>query len=229
MNIDSFLYHLILLIIPGLIGLTISRTLSSVSKRKKKIKEWYDLFLIITFTFMGCLIYDVISTIIALFIPSVNLGNTITILQSTKEYFTSTQFLCLIIINVVLGFISAWIYNKKILYKIGKKFLITKQYGEEDVWSFFNNADDVEWVFVRNFKNGLTYFGYIQLYSDSSEKRELLLSDASVYNTNTSTYLYSMNKIYLCLEDTDVSIEIPEKEDRNAGKTAETATFKATT
>lgn len=220
---DSFIFHLILLTIPGFLGLMIGKILSSISKERKRIADWNDVLSLISFSFISCLLYDSTILIIAKISRITTFKSTIEIIQNSNDYYTTKQFLILVIINIIMGLIYATVYNKKLLYKVAKKLKITKQFGEEDVWAYVNNSDDIEWVYLRNYKNGLTYHGYIQLFSDSGEKREVLLSDVSIYYTDTAEYLYSLDKVYLCLDDYDISIEIPIKEKEDAKPSRESA------
>ena len=213
MQLNSFLYHLVLLLIPGLLGLKISRSLSSVGTERKKIKEWYDVFIIIAYTFCASIVYDSMVIPIMKCLFNIDKEKTFAILTSTDKYFDVEQIVKLTVIDIIIGVLSAFIYNKKFLYKIGKCLKITKQYGEEDVWSYINNSKEMEWVYVRNYKNGLSYSGYIQLFSDSNEKREVLLGNVSVFFTDTAELLYEMENVYLSLDNHDISIEFYKKEE----------------
>jgi len=64
MNIDKFLLHLIILLIPGFIGVVISRRYKSIGKSKKILDSWFDIIEIIAYTILSCLVYDLVVGII---------------------------------------------------------------------------------------------------------------------------------------------------------------------
>jgi hypothetical protein len=178
----------------------------------------YDVAVIIAYTFIASLIYD------SIIVPGINLvfkiqkEKTLSILTSTDKYFDVWQFISLIIISLFLGVLSAISFNKKWLYRFGKKYKITNHFGEEDVWTYFNNSNDIDWIYVRNHKNNLTYYGNIKLFSDSNEKRELLLGDVTVYDSDSGDFMYEMENVYLCLDYNDISIETAKKKEDENGK-----------
>lgn len=175
MKIDSFIYHLIIILIPGLFALRIFKSLSVAGAKKKQINSWYDVAVIVTYTFIASVIYDSIIIPIVQAIFQNQLSKTLIILTSTDKYFDVLQLVILIVIDLILGVVSAISFNNKWLYKFGKKFKITNHFGEEDVWSYFNNSNETEWIYVRNKANGLTYYGNIKLFSDSNEKENCCL------------------------------------------------------
>jgi len=68
------------------------------------------------------------------------------------------------------------------------------------------------WVYVRDGKTDLTYYGYISAFSDSHQERELLLSDVDVYGTNDLNDMelyYSVDYLYIARNRDDLTIEIP--------------------
>jgi len=62
---------------------------------------------------------------------------------------------------------------------------------------------------VRDFKNGLTYYGLVEAYSEDEFNREMILSDVTVYDLDTGEVLYDIEKRYLGKKEEDIIIEIP--------------------
>jgi hypothetical protein len=112
-------------------------------------------------------------------------------------------------IGIILAFIASTLDTYKIINRIGRSLLVTKRFGDADVWDFLNNIRKLNWVFVRDHKLGLIYFGWILVYSDSGKDRELLLRDVRVYSNSTSDFLYEVSLMYVSRDRYDLTIEVP--------------------
>jgi hypothetical protein len=223
MNLDDFLIRLIILLVPGIVGYKIFRVLQSTGRIQKRIKDWEDFFNILVFSVVTYFVYYGILYLINFIglntlenYSKLHAVNFNAILNKNLSVNYSEVFFALLI-SPVIGALLAAAYNKKILNKLAKKLNITKKYGEEDVWSFIHNSEQVEWVFVRDHKLDLLYFGYIYLFSDIGEKRELLLQSVDVFDNESGDKLYSTNQLYICRDDSDLSIEIPDY-NKNEGR-----------
>ncbi len=115
--------------------------------------------------------------------------------------------------GVVQAVVVTYIVNYGIINRIGQRISATNRYGDEDVWNYFHNTPDDQkndgWLIVRDYRAGLAYFGYIRTWSDSEKRRELVMSDVSVYTNETSEFLYEAEHLYLCREHHELSIEVP--------------------
>jgi hypothetical protein len=114
------------------------------------------------------------------------------------------------LLGILLSLLLAKAINKKYLHRLGQILKITKKYGDESVWDYFHNKqEETIWVTVRDMKNDLMYFGWIEAYSDDSiEYDELLLRDVDVYQNSTGENHYSINEAYICGKREDLRIEI---------------------
>lgn len=112
-----------------------------------------------------------------------------------------------------LSLIIAGICQKDWIFNLLKKIGLTNRYGDDDVWAKFL-ADEV-WMIIRIPSTNLAYFGYAIYFSDSGEKRELVLKDVSVYTNDAFEKLYEKDKVYLELKENDYSIEIEKKEEQD--------------
>lgn len=110
--------------------------------------------------------------------------------------------------GAVLSFLAAYCFTYKAVLRFGRRVRVTRRFGDEDVWTYFQELSGVEWVFVRDHKQDLVYYGWIQAYSDPGESREMLLRDVDVYdNTGEGNLLYSTPVLYLARAEGDLSIE----------------------
>jgi hypothetical protein len=129
----------------------------------------------------------------------------------TSTYIAWAEVLAATFISIPLSFLLAFLENKKLLQKFASKFSISNKYGDESLFYFFLNSEDIEEVYVRDEKNSLTYFGELQSYSESEDSHELVLYDVDVYSANQVEKLYSVPYMYLCSRKTDTIIEVPQK------------------
>lgn len=113
------------------------------------------------------------------------------------------SFVC----SIFIAFLAATVINYKVLNKIAQKLKISTKYGDENLFSYYLNLNEVRWVYVRDISNGLTYKGEIVMHSESSGMQELVLSDVDVYNYKNSEHLYTIPSIYLCQNVGDFRIE----------------------
>jgi hypothetical protein len=215
MNVDTFLIRLVLLVIPGLAGYKTFRTIQSTGKSRKQIKDWQDLLAIVFISVLSYgLLYLVYLLIVAfgkLFRPQ-SLQLSLSSIDALVNAQVSLDFFEIIyssLIAMTVGLASGVLYNRKILFRIARSLKITKNYGDDDVWSYVMNSDDVEWLFVRDHIKELIYFGRIALFSESDEKRELLLEDVDVYSNADGMKLYHTDSLYLCRADNELTLEIP--------------------
>ena len=115
--------------------------------------------------------------------------------------------------SIIFAYFLSYVLHYNLINLIGQKIKATKRYGDDDVWHYFHNAPDSQkndgWVIVRDFKCQLAYYCYISTWSDSGSDRELVLSEVSIYDNNTAEYLYSLEHLYICRNNDELTIEIP--------------------
>ena len=78
---------------------------------------------------------------------------------------------------------------------------------------------NIKWVFVRDHKVNLIYYGVIDVYSDSEKERELILRKVDVLDNETGDTLYNVEVMYVCRDKHDLTIEAPVLFDANVDKT----------
>ncbi|MEX0802486.1 MAG: hypothetical protein WD688_04100 [Candidatus Binatia bacterium] len=104
------------------------------------------------------------------------------------------------VLAVPVAFLGAFLINYKIFHKLAQKLRISRKYGDENLYSYYLNAKEIDWVYVRDLERKLTYQGRVVSFSENDRIQELVLSDVTVYAYDDSTEYYSIPSIYLCRE-----------------------------
>lgn len=102
-----------------------------------------------------------------------------------------------VVLSVPVALIASWSINFKIFNKIANKIKVSTKYGDENLYSYYLNAKEIDWVYVRDLRNKLTYQGRVVTHSENEKIQEIVLSEVSVYRYEDSVFLYSIPTIYL--------------------------------
>ena len=100
-----------------------------------------------------------------------------------------------------------WVFNRKYHFRALQKLHITNKFGEQDVWGYYFNAPEMDWVTVVDMANKLMYEGRVKAFSDNSVDAEVLLEQVSVYDEQTGEYLYGTEVQYLSLNRGSILIQ----------------------
>ncbi|SDR71209.1 hypothetical protein [Christiangramia echinicola] len=118
------------------------------------------------------------------------------------------------IISIIIALIAAKIENNKLIHRIADHFGISGKYGDENLYSMFLNSKEVEFIYLRDIKNQLTYHGWVKSFSENENISEIRLCDVAVYNYGDSQLLYEIGEVYLSLKKEEIIIELAKlKED----------------
>ena len=101
-------------------------------------------------------------------------------------------------LSIPVAYFASSIVNFKIFNKISQRLSISNKYGDENLFSFYLNAKEVDWVYVRDIENDLTYQGQVVSYSETDSIQEIVLSNVTVYSYKDSEEYYSVPSLYLC-------------------------------
>lgn len=96
---------------------------------------------------------------------------------------------------IPVAFIAAWLTNLKMFNRIATRMGISERYGDENLFSFYLNFKETDWVYVRDFENNLTYEGRVHSFSETDHMQEILLQDVTVYGYDEP---YTAPMTYLC-------------------------------
>lgn len=130
-------------------------------------------------------------------------------LMDAKTAIVSTDVLWVTIVGIILSGILGYLINHKVINRLGQRLKITKKYGDETVWAYFHNKPGNTWVVVRDLKNDMMYFGWIEVFSDDgTEFDELVMREVTAYTNTTGDELYQANEVYLSGKREDLRIEI---------------------
>ncbi|SNQ43349.1 hypothetical protein [Cellulophaga lytica] len=116
-------------------------------------------------------------------------------------------------ISIIIAFIASMIENRKIINRIASFFGISGKYGDENLYSMFLNSKSVEFIYLRDIKNQLTYHGWVKSFSENDNVSEIRLADVAVYNYSDSEFLYEVEEVYLSLNKQEIIIELAKTKD----------------
>ena len=203
MKIDLLLFQLAIVFLPGLIWAQLDA--SYAMKGKPGPAEFLIrafMFGLVTYAGVYC-VYEILGCNFSLLETS----------GSESNIFLSKEFIDEISISVPFSFLLAVIWIYAATYKWLTRFLhlirATKKYGDEDVWDLAFNSPEMgsEYVHVRDFDKNITYAGWVSAFSDTGKLRELLLSDALIYDDSGEGT--KIRLLYIARDKTDIHIEFP--------------------
>ncbi len=209
MTASGFLVRVIFLAVPGIVSYMLFRKLAGRTKCEKW-EEWCKIVL------FSLIIYGSYSLLVRLLAFYFKWGEgELVFFKAVLDEDVAIEWGEIIIaslIGVPVALLASAIQTYKLINLLGRFIRVTRRSGDEDVWDYFHNLPDTpehEWVFVRDHKTGLVYFGFIRAYSESEKERELLLGDVDVYLTGKDEILYRRVLLFLCRDKDDLTIEIP--------------------
>ena len=208
MTASGFLVRVIFLAVPGIVSYMLFRKLAWKSKCEKW-EEWCKIVL------FSLIIYGSYSLLVCLFGFFGWGRGELVFFKAVLDEDVAIEWSEIIIaslIGVPVALIAAAIQTYRLVNFLGRLTRVTRRSGDEDVWDYFHHLPDTpehDWVFVRDHKTGLVYFGWICAYSDSESERELLMRDVDVYTNDKVEFLYKTGMLYLCRDKYDLTIEIP--------------------
>jgi hypothetical protein len=97
---------------------------------------------------------------------------------------------------LVAGVATA-IDTRKLLTRLARRLRVSNKFGDENLFSYYLNSEDVRWVYIRDPHVNQTYVGNVRDFSEADHIQEIVLSDVTVYNYESSERLYSLPTIYL--------------------------------
>ncbi len=118
-------------------------------------------------------------------------------ISATKPRVEVREVLLACFASPLVAVIAALAINRKLLTKYARRLNISSKYGDENLFSFYLNSKEVDWVYLRDPENGLTYEGRVVSYCENDVMQEIVLSDVRVYSYEDSTLLYEVPSVYL--------------------------------
>lgn len=112
------------------------------------------------------------------------------------------------IFSIILAFLATLIENRKVVNRIAGFLGISGKFGDENLFSMFLNSKGVEYIYLRDIKNQLTYHGWVKSFSENDNISEIRLCNVAVYNYSDSKFLYEVREVYLSLNKQEIIIEL---------------------
>lgn len=154
MTLSNSLIRLLLLALPGIVGSLLYRKLKGRTATKK---DWEDFLEIGIFSLLSYTTYYVLLLIFNFFASHNEAFTAYQALFDEKLPIAGHEVILTSLVGILLSFLGSFIHTHKLINKLGRHIKVTRKFGDEDVWDFFHNMPDVEWVFVRDHKFDLVY------------------------------------------------------------------------
>lgn len=204
MRVDLLILQLAVVFLPGIIWAQLDA--SYVAKLKRSDVEF----------FLRAFLFG-LTTYAVEFLLFATLGRPFHIASladaSTKDIVSKdvlAEVLWALLIGIILS--VGWLYASrfKLLTRVLQKIGATKKFGDEDVWDFTFNSNDiaVEYIHFRDLENKLVYAGWVNTFSETDRVRELVLLDVIVYDFDGQE-LYRTPRLYLARAPESIHIEFP--------------------
>ncbi|MCG7908881.1 MAG: DUF6338 family protein [Candidatus Thiodiazotropha taylori] len=117
--------------------------------------------------------------------------------ESDNPHIPALELAYALVLSVPVSMFAAYVINHKIFNKIARKIGVSSKYGDENLYSYYLNAVEIDWVYVRDIENNLTYQGRVVSYSENDSMQEIVLSEVTVFRYEDSSELYSVPTMYI--------------------------------
>ncbi len=208
MDLTSFTVKLALLLLPGIFGALLYDKLT-IHRPWKQFR--YALYILII-SISAYVLLDVLYSLINLFRCKnfLKLHFWDDLFQPTSSGHLIEVFWA-VIVSFQLSIVLTYLRTHGLIYKFFQRINVSNKYGSESLFYRVMEAKDVDWIYLRDKNNKLTYLGQIAKYSEDEQNREIVLYNVTVYNYPESQELYKVEKIYLSFSlQTELHIEIPD-------------------
>ncbi|HEX6751641.1 MAG TPA: DUF6338 family protein [Longimicrobium sp.] len=111
------------------------------------------------------------------------------------------------VVGVVLSCVVVAVINRRLVARFANVLRITKKTGGLDVWNFVFSSRVGDYVVVRDISQDTGYLGTVEVFSETSDQAELLLTDVVVFSNSTSVKLYEAEYVYLARNAHSLVIE----------------------
>lgn len=204
LNVSSLFFEIALLLLPGFVWMKIHTKFGA----KGEITQ-FDM--ILNAFLFGVISYAILYTIYWKFGFPMHI---VTIDVDSKKLFQPELFIDIFAataIAIFLSIIHLYGENYKLFTRFVQSIKATRTFGDEDVWDFVFNSSSksVNYLHFRDFDNRVVYAGYVNLFSESGQLRELVLRDVVVYDFDGEE-MYKVARVYLARERDSIHIEFPE-------------------
>ena len=211
---NQFVVTLVVILIPGIIAAIISDKITVHSKWNAFKFGLYAMILGLS-AYAGLQLFFYVVDLFkacSFNIPSWSHLNVWSSAISENHKIVASEVVYAAILSLPTAFFASFLINYKIFNKLAKRLKLSSKYGDENLYSYYLNAKEIDWVYVRDIENNLTYQGRIESYAENDRMQEMVLYDVTVFRYQDSIQLYSVPTIYLTKEMGKFIIEAIPKE-----------------
>jgi len=201
MQISQFTIKLIIILIPGAIAGIIYEKIT-IHKKRNSFE-----FLVMAILFGG-VSYLTAQTFFSIFgIKSIDLSLFWENIYSNYIPYKAVIFAS--ISSILVALIGAYIDQFKLINRFTRWIGASHKYGDEELYMYFLNHEDIQAIYLRDKTKGLTYHGDVIAFDETDGYKELVLSNVHVYGYDDSQWYYDIDKLYVARSKDDITIEVP--------------------
>jgi hypothetical protein len=207
MPINAFIFKLLIVLIPGFVCFSIVRKIAVYRRDSKKDFGFREIIIVIVYSLIICMFYDLI-LILVNSLAEKEYPFTLSKLVDVEMY-TAMELALLCFIAIISGYLFSIFETRKLINKIAMSLKITNYYGDTDVWTSFCANKSTNWIYARDHKLDLIYYGLLEQYSDPGEERELIITNVMVFSKD-GEFCYNCPRMYVCRQANDITLETPQ-------------------
>ncbi len=138
--------------------------------------------------------------------------------QSDQYSVNLTEVVFATLVAIPLGFLIAALIHHKVVNKIAKAISASSKYGDENLFYYYLNSKEIDWVYIRDKENEQIYQGKVESYSENEKIHEIVLTDVTVFSYYDPKEIYKTPTMYICKELGKLQIEQIPNENFNPKK-----------
>ncbi|HEX8949628.1 MAG TPA: hypothetical protein VF790_11735, partial [Dissulfurispiraceae bacterium] len=189
MQTSELTIRIILLILPGAIATLIIEKLT--------VHKPWDAFRFIFYsTLMGFVTY-LTYQVYYFFVVSAETLSFWKAITDSRVSLSIKEILCAAFTAIPLGFVISAAIQYKIINKTANRLKVSNKYGDDNLFYHFLNFNEVQWLWVRDKDQDVTYEGFLQFYNETDSLREIVLSEVKVFRSSDSEFIREAPYIYL--------------------------------
>lgn len=196
---DQLVVTLIVVLLPGIVATVICDKIAVHSKWTPFKFGVYALVLgVFSYTALQLIYYAIDIITACSFNPEKwSHLNTWKATEADNPEIPANELAYALILSAPIAYLATYVINHKLFNKLAKILKVSAKYGDENLYSYYLNAVEIDWIYVRDKESNLTYQGRVVSYSETETMQELVLSEVTVYRYEDSAELYSVPTIYI--------------------------------
>lgn len=208
MNIDELTLRLLILLLPGMLSSIIIDSFTFHKERKLLTRA-------IHFLLLSALVYVILQLVYGLvYCFSTESNLTVWKAFTNKEVeINYVEVIFALVVAIPVGLLFTYLITKKRLYNILNTYRISNKYGDENLFKYFLNSENIDWIWIRDIESQLVYYGSCLAFASEGERDEIVLGNVSIFHLDEDTgeykESYTLDKIYLTIDPLKHQIEVP--------------------